>query len=120
MVDGVVDLLGRYLQLTDSDNANAWVDVFTENGTILIGEATFAGDQGLRDFFASVNPGVHSCGLPVVTVSADEATSACPYLYVNAATGAILAGHYLDRIDIQSKPYRFIERKIERRAQAGG
>jgi hypothetical protein len=93
--------------------------LFTESGTIVVGEESFAGSDAVHDFFAGIVPGVHSCGLPAVTISGNEATSMCPYLYISSASGTVLAGHYVDRIDIASKPYRFIERKIERRAQAG-
>jgi hypothetical protein len=120
VVDGVVDLLGRYLAITDSGDADAGVELFTENGAVIVGDRSYVGHEGVHNFFAGVVPGVHSCGLAAVSVLSGEATSTCPYLYISSESGTVLAGHYFDRIDTATKPYRFIERKIERGAQAAG
>lgn len=57
--------------------------------------------------------GIHLCGLPVVSVTADAVSSTRPWNFVDVATGTQVVRYYHDDIDRSEGRHRFRSRRIE-------
>ncbi len=113
VTDGVLELLGRYPQAVDRRDFSAWADLFEKDGLFTVDDKSIRGRDSLRDYVSRSPRGVHLSSLPYITLEAGEANSVSSFLFHNAETGAMLTGYYYDRIEITSKPYLFIVRKVD-------
>ena len=109
-------LSADYCRLLDGRDAAGWSELFAVDGRLDLGRKQIVGRDALREFGAASPPGVHLGGPAAVTVGEDEITSESPFVFVNAGTGAVLAGYYSDRLVWQDERLVFAVRRIDIRA----
>lgn len=112
-VSSVWNLLGEYCVRLDSGRYEDWTDLFLADGRLEMKRQTVDGHDQLLDFARNAPRGVHLCGLPVVAVTDDGASSTCPWNFVDFATGTRVVGYYHDDIDFSGGRPRFRTRRIE-------
>ena len=93
------NLLGRYCLLLDHDDVDAWVALFTPDGTFDVYGRTFAGPDGLRRMLAGAPGGLHLGGAVVVdVVDADHARTQQNLLFIDRTDGASRSAIYYDEL----------------------
>lgn len=118
LLAAVWNLMGDYARFVDGREAAAWSRLFGEAGVLAVGKREFSGSEDLERFGAQSAPGVHVQGIPTVEVRPDgsiHATSS--FVFVNAATSALVAGEYRDDIVRSAEGLVFARRQIEMRAR---
>jgi hypothetical protein len=112
-VSSVGDLLGQYCLLLDSGRFEDWSALFIAGGRLEMKRSAVVGHDQLLDFARSAPRGIHLCGLPVITASADAVSSTCPWNFVDLSTGTQVVGYYYDDIVWSEGRHRFRSRRIE-------
>ncbi len=110
----VQQLLGEYCLTMDSGAFDEWVRLFAADGRMVMGAREIAGHEALLRFATTAPRGIHLSGLPVITVI-DETTvhSACPWTFVELATGVQAVGYYHDDLVRSPGRYLFHTRRVE-------
>ncbi|WP_430334117.1 nuclear transport factor 2 family protein [Rhodococcus sp. ACT016] len=108
----ILQLEGAYAPAWDSGDAEAWADLFTEDGIFELAEVgavpgtTILGRDALRQFcveFTARTPGIHLLNTPSIVLDGDEATARIHFEFRSGGTGdgetrqAHVAGHYTVR-----------------------
>ncbi len=109
----VSTLLGEYCFLLDSGRFEDWTALFTADGQLQMNRQTVVGHAQLLDFARNAPRGIHLCGLPVVSATAEAITSTCPWNFVDLDTGTRVVGYYHDDIVLAGGRPRFRSRRIE-------
>jgi len=81
------NLLARYCLLLDLDDMDAWLELFTQDGTYEVYGRTAVGRDGIRALLTGAPGGLHLGGPAVIDVDGDRATSMRNLLFVDRATG---------------------------------
>jgi 3-phenylpropionate/cinnamic acid dioxygenase small subunit len=119
--DAIRELLARYCFHFDSGEFDAWLDLFTEDGTFDLGaRGHFVGRAALRKFLSALplTDGVpmmkHCVVNSIVSVQGDQAT-ARSYVVVLQGGDTLsitVAGRYEDDIVKANGTWRFRKRKV--------
>lgn len=106
-------LSADYCRLLDGRDAEGWSRLFTADGRLDLGRRQVVGRETLREFAAASPAGVHMAGPMAVDDDQGEITSESPFVFVNARTGAVLAGYYRDRLAWHEDRLVFVVRGID-------
>jgi hypothetical protein len=111
-------LQGDYARFVDGREPEAWSQLFGESGTLAVGTREITGSDALAEFAAQSTAGVHVQGVPTVARQADgRIRSTSSFVFVNAATQALIAGEYRDDIEETGDGLVFARREVEVRAR---
>jgi hypothetical protein len=111
-------LLGNYARFVDGRDAAAWSRLFAEKGVLQVGDREIVGRAALEEFGANSAAGVHLQGVPGVEVGSDGTFRVTSNFYfINAGTGALLAGEYRDLLERSADGLVFTRRAIDMRAR---
>ncbi|HEX4432236.1 MAG TPA: nuclear transport factor 2 family protein [Frankiaceae bacterium] len=107
-------LLGQYCLLLDSGHFEEWTALFVAQGRLQMKRHEVVGHDELLVFAQEAPRGIHLCGVPVVSTSAEGAVSSvCPWNFVDLATGTQVVGYYHDDVVWSGGRHRFTSRRIE-------
>jgi len=114
------NLLARYCLLLDQDDVDAWVQLFTPDGTYTVYGHTFAGPEGLRRMLAGAPGGLHLGGPPAVeAVDADHARAQQNLLFIERGTDAMRQALYDDELVRTADGWRIASRRCRFFTAAG-
>jgi SnoaL-like domain len=117
-----VRLGADYARLIDGRDAEGWSGLFTTEGCLDFGGRPIVGRPALLRFAAKSPAGVHVPGLPTITGTGHGngaiVTCESPFVFVNAATGALIAGWYRDQLAWDGDELRFAHRLVDQRASS--
>ena len=117
--DQVRRVLATYGDCYDGGRADAWADLFTEDGRFAVAGQVTEGRSAIRAYMeraqAEHGRGIHVTSDPVVDVEGDEATATSAYVYVRPGDGGPVtaaAGRYRDRLVRVGGRWRIRERAV--------
>jgi hypothetical protein len=119
--DAIRELMARYCFHFDNGEFEAWLDLFTDDGSFDLGaRGQFAGRDALRTFLAIVPrvdgkpPMKHFVANPIICVDGDRATAQSYVLVVSggAHPSITLAGRYEDEVHKLGTVWRFRRRIV--------
>jgi SnoaL-like domain len=118
VVLAAVQLSADYARLIDGRDAAGFSELFTPDGCLDLGRRQVLGRPALLRFAEASPVGVHVAGLPSLTDSGTEEGVTCEsaFVFVNTATGAIVAGWYRDELAWDGDRLIFVRRLIDMRA----
>lgn len=109
----VCDLLGEYCLRLDAGRYEEWTDLFLADARLEMKRQSVVGHDQLLDFARHAPRGIHLCGVPVITETADGIASSCPWNFVDLDTGTQVVGYYRDDIVFAEGRHRFRARRID-------
>jgi len=115
VLGAVVRLSADYARLVDNREATAWSELFAPDGCMDLGGRRITGRAALAEFAAAATAGVHTPGLPSVTVDGDRIESRSPFVFVSTG-GTVLAGWYHDELTWDGDRLVFAVRRVDMRA----
>ena len=114
----VLALHSDYGRFIDSRRLVAWSELFSEDGMLAVGGREIKGRDALAAFAEGLAPGVHVQAVPHVNPRDDGGIdAAASFVFVRAATGALLAGQYTDQLALENGRCVFVRRQIDILAQ---
>jgi ketosteroid isomerase-like protein len=118
--EAIRSLLNRYYHYVDTADTEAWLSLYTDDGSldIGVGEPPIRGKDALRAFGSTRRPGVgiHVSVNPIITIDGDVATIESYVIVIGRADDPriVLAGRYEDRLRRVEGAWRFVSRRLER------
>jgi 3-phenylpropionate/cinnamic acid dioxygenase small subunit len=109
--DEITDLLARYGSLLDRGDHEAWVDLFTAEGSFEVFGRSFQGRQGLMRMAETAPGGVHMAGLPVIELDDDTARVQQSFVFFDQHTHEVRIGWYDDVVQREGEGWRFEKRR---------
>jgi uncharacterized protein (TIGR02246 family) len=114
----IQELVARCNRALDGQDAEAWADCFTDDGSWEDGDRRVEGRAALRAFARdfSLRGTCHWVNNLIVEVDGDDATLVCDHLLVQAREGGseiLLAGTHDDRLRRADGRWRFASRRLE-------
>jgi hypothetical protein len=109
--DEITDVLARYGSLLDRGDHEAWVDLFTAEGSFEVFGRSFVGRQGLMRMAEMAPGGVHLAGLPVIELEGDAARVQQSFVFFDQHTHEVRIGWYDDVMRRQGQRWRFDRRR---------
>jgi hypothetical protein len=116
----VTQLHADYARHVDSHDGVAFADLFGDGGVLDFAGREITGRDALAAFVARAPNGVHLPGVPSIQPAPDGGVAAVSaFVFVNAATGQLVAGRYTDRLVWQDDRLVFARRHIDVQARVG-
>lgn len=109
--DEITDVLARYASLLDRGDHEAWVDLFTADGSFEVFGRSFQGNEELTRMAETAPGGVHMAGLPVIEVDGDAAMVQQSFVFFDQHTHEVRIGWYDDVMRREVERWRFERRK---------
>jgi hypothetical protein len=92
-------LMARYCLTLDLDDVEAWVGLYTPDGTFRVYGRTFAGPEGLRQMVTGAPGGLHLGGPPVIEmIDANRAHTTRNLLFIERVEGIARNAVYNDEL----------------------
>lgn len=92
-------LMARYCLTLDLDDIEAWVELYTPDGTYEVYGRTFRGHEGLRKMLSGAPGGLHLGGPPVIELDGvDRARVTRNLLFVERGDGTMRSAVYTDEL----------------------
>lgn len=108
----ITQLLARYCLALDHDDVDAWVDLFTPDGSFEVYGRTWDGTEGLRKMMTGAPGGLHLGGPPVIEIlDSDRARSRQNLLFVERTTGVMRKSLYTDELRRTEEGWRIVRRR---------
>jgi len=110
----VMALQADYARFVDTRDTKSWGRLFGDHGVLAVGDRELTGQLAIAEFGSSSTVGVHIQAVPRVESRIDgrvDATSS--FLFVNSATGALIAGLYKDELAPAGDGFVFARRQID-------
>ncbi|MEJ7583939.1 MAG: nuclear transport factor 2 family protein [Acidimicrobiales bacterium] len=108
--------LAQYCQLLDDGRFDEWIELFTDDGTMLVMGGRHEGRDAIR---AAVEPnqqaeqrGRHLLSEPVIDIDGDRAVVTTDYAFVSRKLVVSSAGRYHDVLVRSDDRWRFASREI--------
>jgi hypothetical protein len=111
-VQELTTLLASYATRLDRGDHEAFADLFTDDGRFLVFGRSFDGREGLLKMATTAPAGLHLAGLPVLSVTGDEATAEQSFLFMDSVTGDRRIGFYDDELVRTPDGWRFRTRRV--------
>ena len=105
------DLIACYALALDTDDIDRCVDLFTDDGTLVVFGREFNGRDQIRAMFESAPRGLHLTGVSSVEVSGDAATARSQVLLVEAGTQHLRPALFDDELSRDGRQWRFRRRR---------
>lgn len=109
--DEIFDLLARYGSMLDRGDHEAWVDLFTAEGSFEVFGRSFEGRQGLMRMAETAPGGVHLAGLPVIELEGDAARVQQSFAFFDQHTHEARIGWYDDVMRRDGERWRLDKRR---------
>lgn len=107
-----------YAEYLDGGEYERWLDLFTADGTLTVGEKVYSGQDGLRDFLAARRPhaGRHLTGPPIFLAGAiDSCLVEANFLALKHTDAGLVVnatGRYRDCLRIDGGYWRIAGRTV--------
>lgn len=110
------ELIGAYALALDRGDADACVQLFTDDAEFLVYGRSFAGHEGIATMFRDAPRGLHLTGVSRIdagTDEADTATARTQVLFVRAGDLHLRPALYDDQLVRRNGQWRFRQRKCQ-------
>ena len=108
----ITQLLARYCLSLDVDDVEAWVALFTPDGSFEVYGRSWDGHDGLRQMATAAPGGLHLGGPPVIEmIDADHATTKQNLLFVDSSDESARHSVYTDELVRTDAGWRIKKRR---------
>ncbi|MEM6105384.1 SgcJ/EcaC family oxidoreductase [Mycobacterium sp. 050272] len=110
------ELIGAYALALDGGDADACVQLFTDDAEFLVYGRSFAGHEGIASMFTDAPRGLHLTGVSRIDVGTDEAgtaTARTQVLFVRAGDLHLRPALYDDQLVRRDGRWRFRRRRCQ-------
>jgi hypothetical protein len=114
---GLCRTIDAYSRLLDEGESDRWLELFCEDGRLVVGDRVFEGHLGLRRFLdGRRGGGLHLNTLPAFReLGPDDVAAEVPFFGLKQGTeGLVLsgAGRYHDHLRRRDERWSFVERRV--------